>query len=94
MPPTLCFPAGLLNVKVMSGTPDTFDVKAMLPFANAASGLPDGARVTESVSMISAYISLEVWRTFERLQGSAGVFAEEIAVLEELARLGFELVVL
>lgn len=70
----LCFPDGLVRDRVMSGTPDTFDVNAMVPFANAASGLPDGARVTDSVSTISAYISFDVCRTFARLHGKAGVF--------------------
>lgn len=55
----------------MSGTPDTLEVKAIVPFANAASGLPEGAKVTDSVSTMSAYISLEVWRTLDRLQGRA-----------------------
>jgi hypothetical protein len=50
----LCFPEGLVNDIVMSGTPDTFEVKAIEPFANAARGLPEGANVTDKVSMISA----------------------------------------
>lgn len=58
----------------MSGIPDTFDVNAIVPFANAAKGLPDGASVTDKVSTISAYISLEVCRTFARLHGKAGAF--------------------
>ena len=63
-------------VKVISGTPETFDVKAIVPFANAESGLPDGASVTERVSITSAYISFDVWRTLDRLQGRVVVFAE------------------
>lgn len=68
----LCFPDGLVIESVMSGTPDTFDVKAIEPLANAASGRPDGARVTDSVSTTSAYISLDVCRTLALLQGKAG----------------------
>ena len=60
----------------MSGTPETFDVKAIVPFAKADSGLPDGARVTERVSTMSAYISFDVWRTLARLHGRAGVLVE------------------
>lgn len=74
MPPILCFPDGLLKVNVISGTPVTFAVNAMEPFANAASGRPDGASVTERVSITSAYISFDVCRTFARRQGNAGVF--------------------
>lgn len=85
MAPMLCLPEGLLRVRVMSGTPDTLEVKAMVPFANAASGLPEGASVTESVSTTSAYISLDVWRTLARLQGRAGVFA-----LDSVGMLGLE----
>lgn len=74
MPPRLCFPGGLVRVRVISGTPDTFDVKAIVPLAKAASGLPEGASVTDRVSTTSAYISLDVCRTFARLHGRAGVF--------------------
>jgi hypothetical protein len=42
----------------------------MLPFARAESGRPEGAMVTESVSTMSTYSSLEVWRTFARRQGT------------------------
>ena len=69
-----CLPDGLVIERVISGTPETFDVKAIVPFANAARGRPDGAKVTLSVSTTSAYISFEVCRTLARLQGSAGVF--------------------
>lgn len=60
----------------MSGTPEILEVKAIVPFAKAARGRPEGARVTDSVSTISTYISLEVCRTFARRQGRAGVFAD------------------
>lgn len=70
----LCFPDGLVRERVISGTPETFDVKAIVPFAKAAKGLPDGASVTDRVSTTSAYISFEVCRTFARLQGKDGVF--------------------
>jgi hypothetical protein len=86
----LCFPEGLVNVKVISGTPDTLEVKAMLPFANAASGRPDGARVTDRVSMTSAYISFDVWRTFALLHGKAGVLVAARDELLEPVRLGLE----
>jgi len=46
-------PPGADRVSSSSGTPEIFDVKAMDPYANAARGRPDGARVTESVSTIS-----------------------------------------
>ena len=55
-----------------SGIPETLEVKAMVPLAKAERGLPEGARVTESVSTTSAYISLEVCLTLERRQGNAG----------------------
>lgn len=77
MPPILCFPEGLVRLRVISGTPETFEVKAIVPFAKAEMGLPDGARVTDSVSTTSAYISLDVWRTFGRLHGNAGALLEE-----------------
>lgn len=89
MPPILCLPDGLLRFRVMSGTPDTLEVKAIVPFANAANGLPDGANVTDSVSTISAYISFDVWRTFDRLQGRAGVLVlDRVGTL--VLELGFE----
>lgn len=69
--PKLCLPEGLVRLTVMSGTPDTLAVNAIVPFANAASGLPEGASVTDNVSTTSAYISFEVCRTFARRQGSA-----------------------
>lgn len=60
---------------------------AIVPFANAASGLPEGARVTDKVSMRSTYSSLDVCRTFALRQGRAGVLAaipeEEIAAMVE-----------
>jgi len=40
-------------VRRRSGTPDILDVNAIEPFAKAANGRPDGARVTETVSTIS-----------------------------------------
>jgi hypothetical protein len=85
----LCLPDGLVNVNVMSGTPETLEVNAIVPLANAASGLPDGARVTDNVSTTSAYISLEVCRTFDRRQGRAGVLL--LANVEKLEpEIGFE----
>lgn len=80
MPAILCLPDGLLKLSVTSGTPDTFAVKAIEPLAKAASGRPEGARVTDRVSMISAYNSFEVWRTFALRHGSAGVFVAANAV--------------
>lgn len=71
--PMLWTPDGLLKLTVTSGTPETLAVKAMDPLANAANGLPEGASVTESVSMTSAYSSFEVWRTLARRHGRAGV---------------------
>lgn len=71
----LCFPDGLPSVTRTSGTPDTFDVNAMVPLANAAKGLPEGASVTDKVSTTSAYSSFEVCRTLARLHGKAGVLA-------------------
>lgn len=53
----------------MSGTPETFAVKAIVPLANAASGRPDGASVTDRVSTMSAYISFDVCRTLGLRQG-------------------------
>lgn len=76
----------------MSGTPDIFDVKTMLPLAKAANGRPEGARVTDRVSITSAYISFEVCRTFALLQGRAGVFVLLREDIEELAMFGLGLV--
>ena len=90
----LCFPDGLFNDKVMSGTPETFEVKAILPFAKAASGRPEGAKVTDSVSMTSAYISFEVCRTFALLHGSAGVLVLLRDDNEGLDEFGFDFVCL
>ena len=64
------------SVRSRSGTPEIFDVNAMEPLANAANGLPDGASVTESLSTISTYSSLLVWRTLARRQGIAGPVVE------------------
>lgn len=41
------------RVSNKSGTPEILEVKAIDPFAKAARGLPDGARVTESDSTMS-----------------------------------------
>lgn len=71
----LCFPDGLVNDSVISGSPDTFAVNAIVPFAKAARGLPEGARVTVNVSTTSAYSSLEVCRTLGRRHGKAVEFA-------------------
>lgn len=49
----LCFPDGEERIKIKSGTPDILEVKAIVPFENAASGRPDGANVTDNVSTIS-----------------------------------------
>ena len=57
--------------KFKSGTPLTLEVKAMLPFANAARGRPDGANVTDSDSTISTYSSLLVCRTLFLRHGIA-----------------------
>ena len=53
--------------------PDTFAVKAMVPFAIAESGRPDGESVTHSVSTMSTYISLLVCLTFALRQGTGDV---------------------
>lgn len=58
------------RVRVMSGTPDSLDVQAMVPFANADRGRPEGASMTDRDSMTSTYISLDVCRTLARRQGS------------------------
>jgi len=89
----LCFPEGPVIVIKMSGTPETLLVKAMVPFANAASGRPEGAMVTLRDSTTSAYSSLLVCRTFALRHGSAGVVAaikDGALELEKLvAKLGF-----
>lgn len=59
-----------------SGTPETFAVHAIVPEANAESSLPDGAIVTERVSIISTYISFDVCRTPGRRHGIAGPKAD------------------
>lgn len=88
MLPRLCFPDGPVRVKRMSGTPETLHVNAMVPLAKAASGRPDGASVTVSVSTTSAYISFEVWRTFARRHGSAGALEAAWEGALELTKLG------
>jgi hypothetical protein len=70
-----CLPDGVERFKRRSGTPEILDVKAMVPFAKAAKGRPEGANVTERVSTKSTYSSLEVWRTFALRHGKEGVFA-------------------
>ncbi len=70
-----CLPDGVDRFNNRSGTPDIFEVNAMVPFANAARGRPEGARVTVKVSTMSTYSSLEVCRTFALRQGRAGVLA-------------------
>jgi hypothetical protein len=70
-----CFPDGVERFSKRSGTPDIFDVKAMVPLAKAAKGRPEGAKVTDSVSTKSTYNSLDVCRTFALRHGKAGVFA-------------------
>jgi hypothetical protein len=84
---TFCLPDGVERFNRRSGTPEIFEVQAIVPFANAAKGLPDGARVTERVSMRSTYSSFDVCRTFALRQGRAGVFtavpAEDIADMVE-----------
>lgn len=68
----LCFPDGVDRVSCRSGTPESFEVNAMVPLANAARGLPEGAKVTDKVSIMSTYISFEVCRTLALLHGSDG----------------------
>lgn len=73
----LCCPDGEESVRSRSGTPDILAVNAIVPFANAAIGRPEGANVTDNVSMMSTYNSLDVWRTFALRHGSAGVLEAE-----------------
>jgi hypothetical protein len=94
MAPILCFPEGLFSDKVMSGTPEILDVNAMLPFAKAANGLPEGASVTDKVSMMSAYISLDVCRTLDLRHGNAGVCAELSDDMAVAGRFGLDELVL
>jgi hypothetical protein len=70
-----CRPEGVERFRRRSGTPDILEVKAIVPFAKAPRGRPDGASVTVRVSTISTYSSLEVCRTFALRHGRAGVFA-------------------
>ena len=77
--------------KVMSGTPDTLQVNAIVPLAKAARGLPEGASVTDKVSTMSAYISLDVCRTLALLHGKAVEFdgkMEDVFEFEKLALKG------
>ena len=65
----------------MSGTPEIFAVNAIVPETNADKSLPDGAIVTDNVSIISTYSSLEVCRTPGRRHGMAGpVAARDVAL--------------
>jgi hypothetical protein len=90
-----CLPDGVDRFSKRSGTPDIFEVKAMVPFANAAKGRPEGARVTDNVSTKSTYSSLDVCRTFALRHGKAGVFAasepvEDMAdIFEDAEKPGF-----
>lgn len=83
-----CLPEGVERFSKRSGTPEIFEVKAIVPFAKADNGRPEGAIVTERVSTKSTYNSLEVCRTFALRQGRAGVLAarplEDIADILEL----------
>lgn len=69
----LCLPEGEDSDKRTSGTPETLAVNAIDPVAKAERGRPDGAIITDKVSTISTYSSLDVCLTFARRQGSAGV---------------------
>lgn len=62
-------------------------MKAIDPLAKAASGRPEGARVTVKVSTTSAYISFDVCRTLDRRQGNAGVLAGTSEGVLELDKL-------
>ena len=90
-----CFPDGVERLSKRSGTPDILEVKAIVPFAKAAKGRPEGAKVTDSVSTKSTYNSLDVCRTFALRHGKAGVFAasepdEDMAdIFEDAEKLGF-----
>lgn len=53
--------------------PETLAVNAIVPFAIADRGLPDGESVTSRVSTISTYISFDVCRTLARLHGTGEV---------------------
>ena len=68
---TPVLPPGAVSVSNRSGTPDILAVKAIVPFAMADNGLPDGAYMTESFSTMSTYSSLEVCLTFARRHGIA-----------------------
>jgi hypothetical protein len=84
---TFCRPDGVERFNTRSGTPEIFEVHAIVPLAKAANGLPEGASVTDSVSMRSIYSSFDVCRTFALRHGRAGVFAatpvEDIAAMLE-----------
>lgn len=62
-------PPGQPSCNSRSGTPDTLAVKAIVPFAIADSGRPDGESVTSNVSTISTYISFDVCLTFALRHG-------------------------
>lgn len=49
----MCFPLGTDNESSRSGTPDILAVKRIDPYAKAERARPEGARITDSVSMIS-----------------------------------------
>jgi len=68
---TPVLPPGAVSVSNKSGTPVILAVKATVPLAIADNGLPDGAYITESLSTMSTYSSLEVCRTFARRHGIA-----------------------
>jgi hypothetical protein len=61
----------------------------MVPEANAESSLPDGAIVTDRVSIISTYISFDVCRTPGRRHGIAGPNADVALGLGNCGLSGF-----
>lgn len=67
----------MVRIRRRSGTPDTFAVNAIVPWANAANGRPEGENVTCSVSIISTYSSLLVCLTLFRRHGIAMLFGFE-----------------
>lgn len=65
-------PPGVVRHSKRSGTPEILAVKAIVPDTSADKIRPDGAIVTDNVSIMSTYSSFDVWRTPGRRHGMAG----------------------
>lgn len=80
-------PPGAERTMIRSGTPEILAVKAIDPLDRAESALPEGAKMTWTVSTMSTYSSLEVCLTLDFRHGMAGPALSEDAALRVDAKL-------